>query len=181
MVETIGDPVRILLDNTDHVVTPKSSLEPAWTSGSLDPSVPHTIMIIKQNPEDQYLALYSFSVTYPDLPTIVATSAPSNTETENPTKPPETQPELTATTRMVIAGAVVGTVCLGLLGVLGIYFWRRRNKHDRTLNPFRKVEGGTSPFQSTDALFGEFLIRFFFSKLRPNIFSSNGWRCSVRG
>jgi hypothetical protein len=200
MVETLGDPVRIVLDGTDELVYPKSSLEPAWNSSTLDPTVFHTIEIVKVNfkatsEDEEYMSFYSLLVTHPDLSTITTTSAPSSTETENPTKPPETQPELTATanvqpeaqtelaatTKMAIAGAVVGIVCLGLLGVLGTYFWRRRNKHDSTLNPFRKLEGGTSLFQSTDALFGEFCIRIFISKLRPDIFSSNGWRFSVRG
>jgi len=182
MVQTSGDTVRILLDNTDHVITPISALEPAWNSSILNPSVPHKITIVKENPAEQYLSLYSFSVTYPDLPSIDTTSTPSSTETENPTKQPEGQPDLTATTKIAIAGAVVGAVCLGLLGALGIYFWRRRKKHDATLDPFRKVEGGTSPFHSTDALYSEYCIRIFITQLRPDIFfSSDGRRFSTRG
>jgi len=195
-VETPGDTVRILLDNTDHVVAPISNLEPAWNSSILDPGVLHNITIFKVNAEDEYTAFYSLLVTHPDLPITGANFAPSSTETENPTKQPEGQPEPTATTKMqpeglpelsaatkmVIAGAVVGSVCLGLLGALGIYFWRRRNKHDATLDPFRKVEGGTSPFHSTDALYSEYCIRIFITELRSDIFfSSDGRRFSTRG
>jgi len=194
MVEVPGDTVRISLDNTDHVVAPISNLEPTWNSSILDPSVPHTITIFKDNPELRYMAFYSLLVTSRDIPTIDTTSASSSTETGNPTnqlerqpekqpeQQPEQQPELTAATKMIITGAVVGAVCLGLLGVLGIYFWRRRNKHDATLDPFRKVEGGTSPFHSIDALYSEYRVRAFITKLRSDIFfSSGGRRFSTRG
>ena len=159
MVETPGVTVRILLDDISHDVSPTTHMEPAWNSSNLDPSVPHTITVTKQKPNGGYLALDSFLVTYPDSPTIVATatSAPSSTsstEIGTPTQQLAGQPEPTG----VIAGTLAGAVCLGLLGALGIYFWRRRNKHDASLNPFRKVEEGTPPFQPTDALHGEFCV-----------------------
>ena len=187
MVETPGETVRILLDDISHDVSPTTRMEPAWNSSNLDPSVPHTITVTKQNPNGRYLALYSFLVTSPDLTTIVrtATSAPSSTSsTENgtPTQQPAGQPELMATTKGIIAGTLAGTVCLGLLGALGIYFWRRRNKHDASLNPFGKVEEGTSPFQPTDALHGEFYILIFISMLKLDSFSgSDGRHFSIRG
>ena len=63
-VEVAGEKVRISLDNQIHDIEPNISQQPAWTSGFLDPSVPHTIQVIKQNPRKSYTSLDSFLVTY---------------------------------------------------------------------------------------------------------------------
>ena len=176
MVEFPGDMVRILLDSVGHDVFPTTSQVPAWNSTILDPNVPHTVTVIKMNSKTRYTLLYSFLVTYPgspedtpssDLPTIATTSAPSNTG---------------ATSTVVIVGTLVSAVCLGLLGALGFYLWRRRRKPDATLNPFRKVEGRTSLFQSVDALHGEFCYRIFITRPRfDSFFSSDGQDRNRRG
>ena len=170
MVEIPGDMVRILLDNVAHDAFPTTSQVPAWNSTILDPNVPHTVTVIKMNPNGRYTSLYSFLVTHPgspedtpssDLPTIATTSAPSSTETASAPSSTETTsaPSSTgATSTVVIVGTLVSAVCLGLLGALGFYLWRRRRKPDATLNPFRKVEGRPSLLQSVDALHGEFCI-----------------------
>ena len=68
-VEAPGQTVRISLDNQDHDVTPVDSQQPAWTSDSLDPKVPHDLQVNKQNPPGQFLELDSIIVTYYDPPT----------------------------------------------------------------------------------------------------------------
>ena len=155
MVEIPGDMVRISLDNVGHDVSPTTFEVPAWNSTILDPSVPHTIEVLKVNPNTRYTSLYSFLVTHPgspedtpssETPTTATTSAPSSTETASAPSGNK------ATSTVVIVGTLVSVVCLGLLGALGFYLWRRRRKHDATLNPFRKVEEKSSPL----ALYGEF-------------------------
>ena len=138
MAERPDNTVGITLDNKDYVTSNFSVQQPAWSS-SLDPNVPHTITVTKQNPDGQYTAFYSFLVTYPDPSTTQTTS----TETGTPTTQPEGQTGLNTTTKMGIAGALVGAVCLGLLVALGIYIRRKRNTYAATLNPFSKLEGGT--------------------------------------
>ena len=138
MAERPDNTVGITLDNKDYVTSNFSIQQPAWRS-SLDPNVPHTITVTKQNPDGQYTAFYSFLVTYPDPSTTQNTS----TETETPTTQPEGQTGLNTTTKVGIAGALVGAVCLGLLVALGIYIRRKRNTYAATLNPFSKLEGGT--------------------------------------
>ena len=171
-----GDTFEVLLDKTLDTVTAADFGNITWKSSVLDPSVPHIISIIKPDFSNISLSLYSFLVTNLDPPTIATTSASSSTETETPTQQPAEKSGLMDTTKRVIAGTVVGVVCLGLLGALGVYFWRRRNKHDATLNPFRKVEGGSPHSQSTDALYGGFCIRIFMSGLRLDSLSSSGGR-----
>ena len=172
-LQGLDSQVQIILDNAVFMVPRIGSHEEvAWSSDILDPSVPHTISISGSFPDDlNALELYSFPVTSPDLPTIAATPVPSGSETEaltpssteaeTPTKKPGGRPELTATIKAVIIGTFVGLACLCLLGALRVYFLRRQNKSHATLNPypFRKVEQEASPFQSTDALYGEFCIR----------------------
>jgi len=58
--------VRISLDNQNHDISPSFSQQPAFLSDILDPSIPHTIRVIKMNPEREWIALDSFIVTYPD-------------------------------------------------------------------------------------------------------------------
>jgi hypothetical protein len=170
-VDGPGGTVQVFLDNTVYMVASVDFQELTWNSSILDPSIPHTISIIKPFPDDgRSLSLYSLPVTFPDLPIIDAPSAPGSTQTETltpnsteaetPTKQTGGHPGLTATTKAVIAGTLVAAACLGLLGALGIYFWRRRNKHNATLDPFRKVEGEISLFPLTDALYGEFVSVF---------------------
>ena len=150
MAERPDDTVGITLDNKDYVTSNFSVQQPAWSS-SLDPNVPHTITVTKQNPDGQYTAFYSFLVTYPDPSTTQNTSTETETpttqntraETETPTTQPEGQTGLNTTTKVGIAGALVGAVCLGLLVALGIYIRRKRNTYAATLNPFSKLEGGT--------------------------------------
>jgi hypothetical protein len=83
-------------------------------------------------------------------------------------KKPEGQSGLTACIKMGIATAIIGGLCFGFLGALGIYLWQKRSKHDWTLNPFRNAEeGGTSPVQSTDARKSEFAPMVRITRLRP--------------
>lgn len=70
-VKVAGQKVRISLDNQIHDIEPNISQQPAWTSGLLDPSVPHTIQVITQNPRKSFTSLDSFLVTY---------SSPNTTE-----------------------------------------------------------------------------------------------------
>lgn len=112
-----------------------------------------------------------------DLPfdDIFAKTTSTNTESETPTKRPEGQSGLASTTTVVgLAVGLVGAVCLGLLGALGIYIRRKRRTHDATLHPFSTLDEGEIPiFQSTGALSGKFNIRIF-SRLRfDSPFSSN--------
>jgi len=170
-LQGLDSSVQIILDNAVFMVSPIGFHEEVtWNSSILDPGVPHTISISKPFPDDgKTLELHSFPVTFPDLPTIASTPAPSGSETgtltpssteaEKPVMKPGGRPELPTTTKAVIAGTLACLVFLGLLGALGIYFLRRQNKNHATLNPFRKVEQGASPFQSTDVLYGEFCIR----------------------
>ena len=186
-VEGSGQVVRISLDNFNYDISPLPDQQPAWTSDTLDPSVPHNIIIIKRNPGGQYLELENILATLADGnsptttredTTTVAVSAPSvystprrlstiiitkttstSTETETPTKRPEGQSGLTSTTTTV--GILVGALCLGILvGALGIYTWRKRDTHDATLHPFSKLDkGGASIIQSTGESSGESNIR----------------------
>ena len=82
-VEASGQTVRISLDNQDHDVTPVDSQQPAWTSDSLDPSAPHDLQIIKQNPAGQFLELDSILVTYSDQ---LTTTTEQTTATGNQTQ-----------------------------------------------------------------------------------------------
>ncbi len=136
-VEGSGQSVQISLDEEDHYLVPLPDQQPVWAS-DLDPSVPHIISIIKQNPRGQYLAFDNILVTYNDAPAEAATAptivnttntetaepapAPTidnpNTKTETPTKQPEGQSGLTTTTKVGIAVGLVGAVCLSLLGAL---------------------------------------------------------------
>ena len=93
--------------------------------------------------------------TVPDQLTSSAHSARSETLT----KQPDGQSGLTHSTKVGIAGALVGGVCLGLFGVLGIYLLRKRTKHDGTVDPFREV--GQPLFQSKGGPYGEFVSVFF--------------------
>jgi hypothetical protein len=68
-VEASGQVVRISLDNKNYDITPLPYQQPAWTIESLDPSVPHDLLIIKRNPGGQYLELDYILVTYYDPPT----------------------------------------------------------------------------------------------------------------
>ena len=83
-----------------------------------------------------------------------------STKRETPTKQPDGQSGLPHSTKVGIAGALVGGVCLGLFGALGIYLLRKRllqkrTEHDGTLHPFREV---VQPlFQSNGAPYGEFV------------------------
>ena len=56
-----------------------------------------------------------------------------------------------------IVAAVVG-IFVGLLGAVGVYFWRRRNNRAGTLGQSTNVEGGTAFFQSANAPDSEFVF-----------------------
>ena len=169
IAEEPGDSVLISLDNENHVTSNFSFQQPSWSS-SLDPNVPHTITVTKVNPDGKYTAIYSFLVAYPDLPAnttqTTAEAAPTptipntSTETETRTTRPEGQTGLTTTTKVVIAGALVGAVCLGLLGALGIYIRWKRNTYTATLNPFSKLEGGTDSVPEGRPSEGEGTVAF---------------------
>jgi len=82
-VEESGQAVRISLDDKNYDVKPLQYQQPAWTSESLDPSVPHDLVIIKRNHDGQYVALDYISVTYYDPPTttggqVTATASPTS-------------------------------------------------------------------------------------------------------
>lgn len=64
----------------------------------------------------------------------------------------------------VTVGIVAGVVgiCVGLLGALGVYLWRRRNNRASTLSQSKNVEGGTAFFQSSNAPAGEFVSMFLY-------------------
>lgn len=88
-VQKSGQVVRISLDHEDHDIMPLpyQSLpyqQLAWISESLDPSVPHDLVISKQNPGGQYLELDSIVVTHYNPPPTTgdqatATAAPTST------------------------------------------------------------------------------------------------------
>ena len=89
--------------------------------------------------------------TVPDQLTSFAHSAKS----ETPTKQPDGQSGLTHSTKVGIARVLVGGVCLGLFGALGIYLLRKRTKYDGTVDPSREV---VQPlFQSNGAAYGGFV------------------------
>ena len=74
--------VRILLDNQAQDIFPTFSKQPAFSSGVLDPSTPHTIKVITTDSDSDrgWTALGSFIVTYFDPanttnPAITADSA----------------------------------------------------------------------------------------------------------
>ena len=101
-VEGSGQEVRISLDNKNYNIKPLLYSQPAWTSEILDHTAPHDLVIIKQNPGGQYLALYYIIVTYYDPPTTsrdqVAATAPPASNTPNQlipstaiAAPPDTQ------------------------------------------------------------------------------------------
>jgi len=66
---TLDQVAQISLDNHIHDIPSSFTQQPTWTSDILDPSVPHTIQVIKQTPSnifDTYgaiIALDSFLVT----------------------------------------------------------------------------------------------------------------------
>ena len=172
-VGTPGQTVRISLDNQSYDVSPSISHQPAWKIDELDPSTPHDIQIIKQNPAGQLTSFDSILATYSDSPAIDAeqsiaaivstptlpdqstSSAPLSSETDTPTSQSDGQSGSSITTTAGIAGALVGGACLGLFGALGVYLWRKWSKQGMTLNPFRKAEEGrTSHFRSINAPYG---------------------------
>jgi hypothetical protein len=144
MVQTLGDPVRIVLDNADQLVYPKSPLEPAWNSSALDPSVPHTIAIVKANfkadfKDEEYMSFYSLLVTHPDPPgdtkdtatkvlsvsTSPGTSSiPNSSESSSPlsTQQSTTEPLLSGAK---LAGVIVGCITVPVL-IIAIILYRRR-------------------------------------------------------
>ena len=108
-VEASGQVVRISLDNQNYDVTPSLYQQPAWTSGILDPSVPHDLIIIKRNPDGQYIGLDSILVTHYDPPTTtrdqatataVLTSNVSNQLTPSAAPPAAAAPPSTQTKSM---------------------------------------------------------------------------------
>ena len=82
-VEGLGQEVRISLDNNNYYIKPLLYLQPAWTSEVLNPSLPHDLAIVKQNPKGQYIGLDYILVTYYDPPIttmdqFTATAAPAS-------------------------------------------------------------------------------------------------------
>jgi len=145
MVQVPGDTLRISLDNTDHVVKPISAIEPVWNSSILDPRVPHTIKIFKDDPKLEYMAIYSLLVTHPDspedtkdaastVPRQSASSGTSNTfsgtlstpnasESSSPlsVQEPNTEPVLSGAK---LAGVIVGGITVLAL-IIGVILYRR--------------------------------------------------------
>jgi len=70
--------VRISLDNQNYDISPSLSQQPAWTSDTLDPSVNHTIKVIKLNPRGMFTSIDSFLVTYPGPPADPTPKQPTN-------------------------------------------------------------------------------------------------------
>ena len=64
LVQWPGQTVQISLDNQQHEVAVHE--QPAWSNNSLDPSTPHTLWVVKQNPAGQYTALAFILVTHYD-------------------------------------------------------------------------------------------------------------------
>ena len=97
LVQSPGQTVLISLDNQQHDVAVYG--QPAWSNNSLDPSIPHTLQVVKQNPAGQYTLLDFISVTHHGPLSIAANAvAPTqtepvtsvvlpDTETETPSKP----------------------------------------------------------------------------------------------
>ena len=92
LVQWPGQTVQISLDNQQHVVPVHE--QPAWLNNSLDPSIPHALDVVKQNPAGQYTSLDFILVTYHDPPSIPTnpvapaqtTSVASVTQTETTSK-----------------------------------------------------------------------------------------------
>ena len=148
MVQDPGQTVKITLDNKDNDVFPSSAQEPAWAS-NLDPSVRHTIVVTKQNPDEKYTALYSFLVTYPGSPASTTNTAqlvPSQSSANTPltasglatlnssesSSPPPTPSALStqqSNTGPVLTGAKLAGVIVACITVpaviLGIILYRR--------------------------------------------------------
>ena len=141
MVEKPGDMVRILLDNVVHDVFPTTSQVPAWNSTTLDPTVLHTVTVIKMNNKREYTSLYSFLVTHPGssedtpdtaLPVPVQSVTTPDEAGTSSTPKPESSSVLSAqqsNTEPVLSGAKLAGVIVGCVTVValivGIILYRR--------------------------------------------------------
>ena len=151
MAEEPGDTVLISLDDENHVASNFSFQQPSWSS-SLDPNVPHTITVTKDNPEGKYTAIYSFLVTYPDSSANTTDTAPlvsgqstlspneaGTSSTPNSSAPPpsassalseqqpNTEPLLSGAK---LAGVIVGCITVPII-IIGILLYRRRMVNKR--------------------------------------------------
>jgi len=147
-VQTPGDRVRIVLDNTEHFVTPTSVMAPAWNSSILDPSIPHDLTIVKVNSGEEYMGFYSLLVTHPDSPedttgaasTVLRQSTSSGTSslpntssgtlsTPNASESSSPLSVQESNTEPVLSGAKLAGVIVGGITVLaliiGVILYRR--------------------------------------------------------
>jgi hypothetical protein len=167
-VQRPGQTVRILLDNQSHDVAPLLSQQPAWTSNSLDPTVPHDLQVIKQNPAGQYTSLDSILVTSHDSPAVSdqsTSSADTSNETNALSAPPSfqslstSQPSPSAlsgqqsNTEPILSGgklAAVVVVCSivpALFLVAGILLYRqwKRSKRKAASTAYREWMAANGP------------------------------------
>jgi len=145
-VEDPGQTVRISLDNQIHDIAPTLS-QPAWTSGFLDPSVPHTIQVIKQNPRKKFTSLDSFLVTYsspnttgsistvPDQSTYSADASDGTTPIPTPSAQTAAPANQQSGAEPVLSGAKLAGVIVACITVSGLiiagFLYRRRRIRKR--------------------------------------------------
>jgi hypothetical protein len=122
----------------------------------------------------------SRSITVPDNATSsTSTTTSPQSQATAPDKQPDGQSGLSTSVKVGIATAIVGIV-LGLLGGLGIQFWRKRKSKRRTIKTVLDAEDGETLYlRSTDAPNGGFMSTFCTIGLRSNHIHSISWHFAI--